>query len=110
MKIWIIVVLMLFSSVAGAEGGYTGTELYKNLEFALKDNGHDVNTGFAFGVIYGIISSFNGSYLCAPDTTYMAQYGKIVLNYLDKRPEKWNMPAGNLILEALIEAWPCAKN
>ena len=73
------------------------------------------------GLCYGYIGStidthtslieyFNRDKLfCSPSNLKSGDAARIVVNYLKKYPQKLNLLASDLALEALIDAFPCNK-
>jgi hypothetical protein len=44
---------------------------------------------------------------CVPDDATNGQMVRVVVNYIDRHPEKMHMPFTHLAAEALLKAWPC---
>lgn len=73
--------------------------------------GLSIKSSNAAFYVMGVIDSFSGSLICPPETNAKPeQAAQIVLNFLDRVPEAWNMPAYGLVLAALKNLWPCAEN
>jgi len=92
-----------------ARSMYTGSEL---LDFCSKDQEPD--WGVCLGFIVGVSSSFDCEQLLLgrfsfqpPDGATAGQMKKIVIKYLNERPEKLHLPAASLAAAALSEAFPC---
>ncbi len=49
----------------------------------------------------------DASRFCPPDGASPAQTKKVVLKYIDERPERHHEPFAFLAVEALRKAWPC---
>ncbi len=58
-----------------------------------------------------VFSSLEGTRLkiCAPNGTSVEQLRQVFLNFMNARPEKWNLSAAFLALTAFANAWPCKE-
>jgi hypothetical protein len=112
MRLWVIAVCLLFSSVTSADDGkFTGKELYDALESEFRNNGSLLGDSFAQGFIMGVaFIAADIDIVCPAAGTKTGQIYKIVHNYLDKHPESWNESAKSQVVLAIREAWPCAKD
>jgi hypothetical protein len=45
--------------------------------------------------------------ICSPANAQSGQYLAVVQKYLKNHPEQWSYPAYQLVLKALVEAFPC---
>lgn len=63
------------------------------------------NSGMCVGIIDGL--SFRNPTLCIPSNVTNTQGVKVVLKYIEDRPERRNEDFKILALEALRQAWPC---
>jgi hypothetical protein len=50
------------------------------------------------------------NYFCNPVKSTHSQVTLVVKKYLSEHPEKLHLDADGLVLEALIEAFPCHKS
>ncbi|GAA0221535.1 hypothetical protein GCM10009125_08290 [Castellaniella daejeonensis] len=62
---------------------------------------------FLIGYIAGASDVGDGLTFCSPPNAKLGQLMGVVRKYLLANPEKWNQPAGLLVLEALKQAFPC---
>jgi hypothetical protein len=46
---------------------------------------------------------------CVPADTTTAQMAKVIIRYLERRPERLREPFEGLALEALAHTWPCSR-
>ena len=44
---------------------------------------------------------------CVPDDATNGQMVRVVVNYIDRHPERMHRGFGHLAYDALEEAWPC---
>ncbi len=124
------VLLWFFSSTAlpagWFRGGFSGDEMLNHCKAAeadpVKDFGRGVCIGFIDGFVAGhvVAESYHAfhhrdekiddiyGHLCIPDTVNRGQLAKIFVQFLDKNPEKRQLPAGLLLEDAMRETFPCA--
>jgi hypothetical protein len=60
--------------------------------------------GYVAGLVYA-----RSVYLCVPEGATPEQGVRVVIKYIEARPERMQEPFGKLALEALEEAWPCKR-
>ena len=105
-------VLMMFSECSSA-GFNTGNELAEMMSEAEKldsDNSKDVSeVGGYYGYVTGVADATDYGIWCAPSHLKSAQIVKVVSKYLNNNPEKLHLNAAQLVIEALIGAFPCKK-
>jgi hypothetical protein len=65
--------------------------------------------GYVGGALDTSGSFVGGTLLCLPDGTTRGQAVSVVDKYMRDHPEELHMPASNLIVKAVLLAWPCAK-
>jgi len=46
---------------------------------------------------------------CPPASSNVDQWVRVFLKYMDQHPAKLHLEAGNMLMLALIEAFPCGK-
>lgn len=63
------------------------------------------NSGICIGIVDGL--SFQSPGICTPSGVTIAQGIRVVIKYIDDRPERLNENFKTLVLEALRAAWPC---
>lgn len=66
-----------------------------------------LNNGYFTGYIVGVAEMLDGLIICVPSGVKVGQLRGIVQKYIKANPEKWNRPAGELVLDALKPAFPC---
>jgi len=60
--------------------------------------------GYVAGLVYA-----RSVFLCVPEGATPEQGVRVVIKYIEARPERMHEPFGKLALEALEEAWPCKR-
>jgi hypothetical protein len=60
--------------------------------------------GYVAGLVYA-----RSVFLCVPEGATPEQGVRVVVKYIEARPERMHEPFGKLALEALEEAWPCKR-
>jgi hypothetical protein len=60
--------------------------------------------GYVAGLVYA-----RSVFLCVPEGATPEQGVRVVIKYIEARPERMQEPFGKLALEALEEAWPCKR-
>lgn len=59
--------------------------------------------------VAGVFDATQGlAIYCSPQNTSEGQVSKVVALYLDSHPEQLSLPASDIILQALKEAFPCS--
>jgi uncharacterized beta-barrel protein YwiB (DUF1934 family) len=107
----ILFILILLISSLQLNFAYDGNWLYykgledKKLNEGLRGNYFD--SALFCGYISGIVDTWNGLLFCPPSHVTNGQIYDIVFKYLDEHPEKRNLSADILIVEALQKIWPC---
>jgi Rap1a immunity proteins len=62
--------------------------------------------GLVEGIAYGAAA---GTFVCYEPTVTSGQTIRVVMKYIDSRPERLHQDFRALALEALLAAWPCQK-
>ena len=105
----IIFVILLLSVAVNASCEITGNELSEAVNaYNNPQKNLTYQAGHFVGFVHGIADETCGSQWCAPNTT--VTYGQIlgiVSKYFKNHPELWHMPAHDLVINALKEAFPC---
>lgn len=86
-----------------------GNELYKWMQAYEDKNGSSFNAGLFGGYIAGVVDTGNNYMFCTTPGVSRGQNSAIVAKYLRNNPEKWNMSAASLVVEAMKESFPCKK-
>ena len=61
--------------------------------------------GFCMGLVAG--ASYTDPKSCAPEAATINQLTRVVLAYIELRPQRLNEPFMKLVVEALRNEWPC---
>jgi len=82
----------------------------------------DYSAGFCRGFIDAVLDMNNlalitarlngvksGSPICIPEGVKMGQVLKVVMKYIDDHPEQLHLPARNLVLDSVANAFPCKE-
>ena len=80
------------SFVADRESG-SGDEIFRH--------------GVCAGAIAAIIDMGHGAAFCLPGQATYAQYGHVVIQFIDANPTRMHEPFTRLAIEAFAKAWPC---
>jgi hypothetical protein len=97
----------LSSSVAAEFENVSGASLKKICESYL-DVPLNTADGMCVGYVVGVMSMMEYiNVLCLPLKSTHAQATLVVQKYLSDHPEKLHLDAGELVLDALQEAFPC---
>ncbi|MCZ4330965.1 Rap1a/Tai family immunity protein [Castellaniella denitrificans] len=62
---------------------------------------------YLIGYISGISDFGDGLIFCSPSNARLGQLMGVTRKHLLANPEKWNQPAAMLVVEALMQAFPC---
>ncbi len=68
----------------------------------------DYDAAFCLGVFHGM-TVVTGSVMCIPNNVVTVQAVRVMVRYMEARPQKMHEPFVVLALEALQDAWPCRK-
>jgi hypothetical protein len=63
--------------------------------------------GWCLGYIMGIVEDVRNRGICFPKGSNIGQMVRIVVRYLEVHPAKLHLPAWDIVIEALHDAWPC---
>jgi hypothetical protein len=106
--------IFFFSSSNSNAHFYNGNELvefmrgYEAAERKDADANYQRAARFSSYVI-GVFDTGEGIFFDAPANVNVAQICAIVAKYLKDNPEKWNLAAVHLVIEALEKAFPKKK-
>jgi hypothetical protein len=89
--------------------GHTAFKDGNNLLNNINDTSH-VGQMVALGYVMGVADSFSNLVHCAPSNATAGQVRDMVKNFLVNRPERRHQAADLLVLEVLVQAWPCPKS
>jgi len=65
------------------------------------------DVGIFKGFVMGVFLS--QKWLCAHEAISLEQVEVVVAKYLRENPERWGMPARDLVIEAADRVWGCKK-
>jgi hypothetical protein len=65
--------------------------------------------GYCSGVVQAILSLLHMKDLCWEGMITNEQAVRVVIKYIEARPERMHEPFIKLVQEALIAAWPCKR-
>ena len=98
---------VMCGNVAAEREGVSGA-LLKKLCTSYVDRPASTLDGMCIGYVVGVMSVVEyTNYFCRPVKTTHSQATLVVKKYLTGHPEKLHLDADGLVLEALIEAFPC---
>jgi hypothetical protein len=108
----VLLVLVFMQGQAGADS-YTGNMLVKQMLEYEKADGNMISNlysvGYYAGYISGVSSAQNRILFEFPEGVNMGQICAVVSKYLKNHPEIWNKSAIDLVVDALMEAFPLKK-
>ena len=89
-----------------------GNELFQNCQSDEEPEGTkqgDASRGLCLGYVLGAYDAGGKNYaICVPVGVTAAQVKDVVRHWLQSHPEKRHLPAAGLVLDALLEKFPCA--
>lgn len=89
---------------------YDGNQLWENCH-----EGTNMGRGFCYGYIASVADSqkafmAKGTYhFCTPSEATLGQLSDVVKKYLGNHPQDRHHPATFLVIQALMEAFPCKR-
>ena len=77
----------------------------------MSNNGREpIKQGICLGVVQTMLYLSGPVFgLCTPEGANLEQVLRVVVRYIDQRPDRTHERFENLALEAVLEAWPCPK-
>ena len=101
---------VMCSNVAAEMEDVSGA-LLKKICTSYVDRPASTYDGMCIGYVVGVMSVVEYTkYFCLPSKSTHSQATLVVKKYLSEHPEKLHLDADGLVLEGLIEAFPCAKS
>jgi hypothetical protein len=101
---------VMCSNVAAEMEDVSGA-LLKKICTSYVDRPASTLDGMCIGYVVGVMSVVEYTdYFCLPDKSTHSQATLVVKKYLSEHPEKLHLDADGLVLDALIEAFPCPKS
>ncbi len=107
-KITLLTITILFCSNSHADFT-TGNELQEWLSESEGGNESRYDTGLFRGYVSGVVDTGDDVLFCTTQGVNRGQYTAVVAKYIKSNPEKWNMGASLLVIEAMEKAFPCKK-
>ena len=100
---------VMCSNVAAETEDVSGA-LLKKICTSYVDRPASTSDGMCIGYVVGVMSVVKyTNYFCLPNKATHSQATLVVKKYLSEHPEKLHLDADGLVLEALIEAFPCSE-
>ena len=93
-----------------AEATYAANDLLQDCKDSLlerKVSPRPFYSGLCMGLVAGVNNIDAKS--CAPEDTAPSQLMRVVLAYIEVRPQRMNDEFMKLVVEALRSAWPCSS-
>jgi hypothetical protein len=115
MKIFVqsfIVALYVLVVLMPVEAGMTGNGLLRKCQGQGETTIMAMNKGFCLGIIAGYTDALRtskGRNVCIPNEVEWGQRMEVIVKYLENHPEKRHIYYEVLIIDALLEAFPCKK-
>ena len=82
--------------------------LLKKICASYVDRPENTAEGMCIGYVVGVLSVVEYTkYFCLPGKSTHSQVTLVVQKYLSEHPEKLHLDADVLVLDALVEAFPC---
>jgi len=102
---------IVMCSNAVAEMEDVSGALLKDICTSYVDRPASTLDGMCIGYVVGVMSVVEyTNYFCRPVKSTHSQVTLVVKKYLSEHPEKLHLDADGLVLEALMEAFPCAES
>jgi hypothetical protein len=99
---------IIMCSTVLAEVENVSGALLKKLCASYDERPANTPDGMCIGYVVGVMSVLEyTNYFCRPVKSTHSQATLVVKKYLSEHPEKLHLDADGLVLEALIEAFPC---
>lgn len=100
---------VICSNVAAEVENVSGA-LLKKICASYVDRPASTSEGMCLGYVVGVMSVVEYTkYFCLPGKSTHSQVTLVVQKYLSEHPEKLHLDADGLVLDALIEAFPCSE-
>ena len=101
---------VMCSNVAAEMEDVSGA-LLKKICTSYVDRPASTLDGMCIGYVVGVMTVVEyTNYFCRPIKSTHSQVTLVVKKYLSEHPEKLHLDADGLVLEALIEVFPCPKS
>jgi hypothetical protein len=98
------------TTVQAAERTYTANDLLQDCKDSLLERAA-VRRPFYSGLCMGLVAGANyvDAKSCAPEDATDSQLVRVVLAYVELRPQRLNEDFMKLVVDALRSAWPCSN-
>ena len=83
---------------------YSGNEILQRMQ-----SDSVVDKMVSLGFVAGVSDAWDGIMFCPPESVTTGQARDIAQRFLVLNPGKRHKPAAELVMDALMEAWPCAR-
>ena len=93
-----------------AETSYTANDLLQDCKDSLlerKVSPRPFYSGLCMGLVAGV--NYVDAKSCAPENATNSQLMRVVLAYIEVRPQRMHEEFTKLVVEALRSAWPCSN-
>ena len=97
-------------TVQAAEKSYTAKDLLQDCKDSLRERAafpRPFYSGLCMGLVAGV--HYVDAKSCAPEDATNSQLMRVVLAYIEVRPQRMNEEFMKLVVEALRNAWPCSS-
>lgn len=78
-----------------------------------QNGGKNIDYSTANAYIYyisGVVDTMiDASFICIPEGVNNGQIFAIVTKYIKNNPENWNKSASHLVIQPILDAFPCAQ-
>jgi hypothetical protein len=95
-------------TLQAAERTYTANDLLQDCKDSLLERAafpRPFYSGLCMGLVAGV--NYIDARSCAPENATNSQLMRVVLSYIEVRPQRMNEEFMKLVVEALRSAWPC---
>jgi hypothetical protein len=106
---FLVLVSLIFSYHTALADFFDGNRLKEWMDEKEQENGSRFEAGLFNGYVAGVVDAGNEILFCTPDGVTAGQFTAVVTKYLKENPEKWNLGASSLVIDALKVAFPCKK-
>jgi Rap1a immunity proteins len=105
-----VAILVALTVPASAQGSAqsSANEMLSGCKGLISDKTPPLREALRQGRCAGLVYA-RSVFLCVPEGAMPEQGVRVVIKYIEARPERMHEPFGKLALEALEEAWPCKR-
>ena len=113
MRLLFFVACCLWSSIAAGADLGSGNEVLPGCKAFIASDKLTFPMGYCAGVVKTLMTVADDlspeNRLCIPDRATTVQIVRVVVNWLDARPEAHHFQFVDLAMEAIKQSWPCAR-